>query len=222
MIEAVIFDMDGVLIDSEPMWKEAEKKVFSSLGVDITEALSAKTASMTTQEVTQFWYELYPWQGKTLAQVENEVVDYVAHLILEKGTSIKGVKEALHFFKDKKVKVGLSTNAPSRLIPIVLNTLGIADYFQAISSSEFEEKGKPDPAVYLSTAQKLNVDPLTCVVFEDSFSGICAARNANMRVVAVPSSKEFMDNKFALAHMKIRSLEEFSDVHFSTLMLQQQ
>lgn len=218
MIEAVIFDMDGVLIDSEPMWKEAEHAVFSSLGVNVTAELSAQTASMTTQEVTQFWYNHCPWLGKSVVEVEREVVDYVAHLILKRGTAIAGVTDVLTFFKNKGLKVGLSTNAPFNLISVVLKKLEIEDYFQAISSSEFEEKGKPDPAVYLATAERLNVDPLRCIVFEDSVSGITAARRANMTVVAVPSPREFNDHKFAIAHMKIRRLADFTERHFSNLV----
>ena len=84
MMQAVIFDMDGTLIDSEPMWKEAEKQVFSSIGVNVSEELSAKTASMTTREVTEFWHSYFPWTGKSLEQVENEVIDRVATLIFQK------------------------------------------------------------------------------------------------------------------------------------------
>lgn len=69
MIQAVIFDMDGTIIDSEPFWKEAEVEVFSSVGFKVSEKLSANTASMTTQEVTEFWYSFFPWSGKSLEQV---------------------------------------------------------------------------------------------------------------------------------------------------------
>ena len=85
MIQAVIFDMDGTLIDSEPMWKKAEQYVFSSVGVEVTEQHSAKTASMTTREVTEYWFNLFPWSGKSIEQVENEVVDCVAQFISQQG-----------------------------------------------------------------------------------------------------------------------------------------
>ena len=101
MIQAVIFDMDGVLIDSEPMWKEAEKQVFSSVGVEVCDSLSAYTASMTTREVTEFWYSHFPWSGKSLEKIENEVVERVEFLISEKGKPMEGVKEILDFFKNQ-------------------------------------------------------------------------------------------------------------------------
>ena len=148
MMQAVIFDMDGTLIDSEPMWKKAEWQIFSSLGVKVTDELSSQTVCMTTREVTEFWSNHFPWSGKSLDQVENEVVKCVAQLISDEGVALDGVQQILSFFKKKNFKIGLSTNAPSRLIHVVLKKLDIYHYFDATSSSEHEIKGMPDPAVY--------------------------------------------------------------------------
>ncbi|MCX4190638.1 hexitol phosphatase HxpB [Methylophaga sp. OBS3] len=217
MLQAVIFDMDGTLIDSEPMWKAAEKQVFSSVGVHVSEELSAKTAVMTKREVTEFWFSHFPWSDKSLDDVENEVVDLVAELIAEQGQAMPGVKALLDFLKTKNLKIGLATNAPARLIPVVLDKLAIADYFHATSSSEQELAGKPDPAVYLRTIEKLNVDADKSVAFEDSLSGIMAAKNANMKTVVVPQASEFADEKYQLSHLKLRCLSDFNDEHFATI-----
>ena len=118
----------------------------------------------------------------------------------------------------KKFKIGLSTNAPSKLIPVVLNKLNISHYFHATSSSEHEIKGKPDPAVYLSTAKKLNIEPSKCIAFEDSISGIISANQANMKTVVVPHISEFTDKKFEISYIKLRRLSEFSEVHLDRIV----
>lgn len=183
-MQAIIFDMDGVIIDSERFWQQAEQEVFSSLGVEVTEDLSEQTRTMTTAEVALFWYEKYPWQSKELQQVEHRVVSRVVELIEKEDCAIEGVKDFIERHREKGFKIGLATNSPQRIIPVVLNKLGIAHLFDAVSSAEFEEKGKPDPAVYTTTAEKLNVKPAHCFAIEDSHTGMLAAKNAGMTVLA--------------------------------------
>jgi sugar-phosphatase len=114
---------------------------------------------MTTREVTEFWYSHFPWSGKSLEQVEIEAVERVEFLVSEKGEPMEGVKEILDFCQNQNLKIDLSTNAPFKLISVVLSKPDIAHYFQATSSSEHEIKGEPHLAVYLSTANKLNTEP---------------------------------------------------------------
>lgn len=217
MIKAAIFDMDGTLIDSEPMWKEAEKYVFEALGVKITEQYSDQTVAMTTKDVTQFWYQKFPWSGKSLNHVENEVIDHVASLIKKRGKALPGVTEAIELLLNKKIKIALATNAPERLIPVVLQKLGIEQYFCCVSSSDNELKGKPAPDVYLSTVRKLNVLPAQCIAFEDTGSGLTSAISAGMQVVVIPDRREYNDSKFNLANLKLSSLEAFTEKEYALL-----
>lgn len=212
-IEAVIFDMDGVIIDSEKFWEKAEKKVFSSLGVKLTADLCQQTKSMTTNEVAQFWYNKYPWTRKTLEDVENEVVDYVGFLIEREGEAITGLRDVLEKLKDKGQKIGLATNSPYKLISVVLKKLDITAYFDIVSSAEHQIKGKPDPAIYISTAKKLNKKPENCLVFEDSLSGLSAAKSAGMEAVAILPEKEQQAEKFAIADLQINNFTQF-DLEF--------
>ena len=182
--KAVIFDMDGVLVDSEKLWKQAEKEVFSSLGVNVTDEDSEVTKSMTTTEVSEFWFNKFPWQSKSLETVEQMVVSRVMELITTEDCKINGVKEFIEKLKNNNYKIGLATNSPYKIIPTVLEKLEVTGLFDVISSAEFEENGKPDPAIYINTAAKLNVATKNCLVIEDSHSGMLAAKKAGMTVIA--------------------------------------
>ena len=189
-IEAVIFDMDGVIIDSEELWTRAENAVFSSVGVKLTDELCQLTKTMTTREVTDFWFQKYPWTNKSLEEIENGVIERVAHLIKEEGKAIGGVEELVIKLNRKGYKIGLATNSPSCLIPVVLEKLAIDKYFDAISSAEHELEGKPSPDVYLTTAEKLNVKPENCIAIEDSHSGLLAAKKAGMKTVIIGTNNQ--------------------------------
>ena len=204
-MKAVIFDMDGVIVDSENLWKQAEHEIFTSLGVRITEEHSEITKSMTTSEVTKFWYNKNPWSGIDLSTVEQSVVSRVIDLIETTECQINGAKSFIEKLKTEKYKIGLATNSPSRIIPVVLRKLDIVHLFDTISSAEFEDKGKPDPAIYYRTAEKLNTNPEECIVIEDSYSGMLAAKNAGMIVVAFTNGSQEID--FEIADYKIDSFE---------------
>ena len=190
VIKAVIFDMDGVIIDSEPFWKQAEFDVFSSLGVIVSDEFTPITQTMTTAEVADFWFEKYPWENVSLKEVEERVISRVIELIETNSCAILGIKSFIERLKAQGLKIGVATNSPYRIIPSALQKVGVYKLIDVISSSEFEEKGKPDPAIYLSTAQKLAVAPSECIVVEDSYSGMLAAKKAGMKVIAFSNGQQ--------------------------------
>ncbi len=183
MLEAVIFDMDGVIVDSEPFWKLAEKDTFTALGVEVNEELTQFTQKMTTQEVTRFWFEQFPWKGKTHEEVEQMVITRVVELIEQQNCVFPGIQHFVQSLKNKNILTGLATNSPASIIPVVLQKSGLSTLFNTISSAEFEPKGKPHPDIYLNTAKRLEVAPEKCIVIEDSDSGITAAKRAGMKVI---------------------------------------
>lgn len=219
-MQAVIFDMDGLLIDSEPFWKQAEYDVFSSVGVKVTTELAALTAAMTTREVTEFWYAKQPWQDASLEEIENRVVERVKYLIETQGQAMHGVYDLLNSLQQAKVKIGLATNSPKDIIPSVLQRLDIADYFMAYSSADEVSQGKPAPDVYQLTLEKLGIEAHQCIAFEDSLGGIKAALAAGIKAIAVPHANEFDHKKFDLASHKLKNLSEFSHQIGNALLAQ--
>jgi HAD superfamily hydrolase (TIGR01509 family) len=219
MFRAAIFDMDGLLIDSEPYWRAAERDVFGSVGIEIDDAMSAVTATMTTREVAEHWYAHKPWSGRSIADMETAVVARVAAAVTAGGAALPGVREILALCARLDWRVALASNSPALLCKQVLRTLGIADSFAAVVSSDHVERGKPDPAIYLHAARLLGIAAGECLVFEDSRTGVRAARAAGMSVVAVPSPGQAFDADHS-PHLTLAALHEFAPGHARALWAQ--
>lgn len=196
-LQAVIFDMDGVLIDSEKFWTQAELDVFSSYGVQVTDELAAQTKYMTTQEVTEFWYERFPWENFDSSDLEDKVVTRVIEMIQSQDCTMSGVQEFIQTLKSKAYKIGLATNAPLRVAHVVLEKLQVRELFDTVHSSEFETQGKPHPAVYLTSAKNLGVSPEHCIAIEDSQSGLKAAKEAGMQTIIFTNNDESIHSNLA-------------------------
>lgn len=217
MLKTVIFDMDGLLIDSEPLWGVALREVFATVGVQLSRELSAQTTGLRTVEVVSYWHDQFKWNGKSTEQVTNEIVDTVTEKILANGKAMDGLHYILDYFRKKDFSIGLASSSPMRLIESVLEHLDIKPYFHAVYSAEFELYGKPHPAVYLACAQELNSSPLQCLAFEDSVTGMIAAKAARMKTVVVPEAHKRNDKRYALADLQLDSLLEFNDGHLAQL-----
>jgi sugar-phosphatase len=123
------------------------------------------------------------------------MVDYLS----ADGKPLTGVLESLSFFKSRGLKIGLATSSYLVLIDTVLDTLNIRSFFDVTHSAELEKHGKPHPAVYLTAAEKLNVNPLRCLVIEDSINGVIAGKSARMFVVCIPEKTHAPNPKLVLA-----------------------
>ncbi len=209
-IEAVIFDMDGLLIDSEPFWQQAEVDVFSKMGYKMTVEMCQQMAGLRVGEVVKHWQALYKWVTPTQEVVIQQITDRVIELSQTKGKALPGAIETLKFIKKLGLKTALASSSSMKVIEALLEILKIKDEFEVIKSAEFEEYGKPHPAVFINTATELGVNPLNCLVLEDSLYGIIAAKAARMKVVAVPSESDFHKIQFRIADIKLSSLEEFT------------
>jgi sugar-phosphatase len=210
--DAVIFDMDGVLIDSEPLWKIAMEKVFHAIGSVLTKQDFQKTVGLRLDEVITFWHQHEGWQNVSPKEVEDQIVRQMVQLIEKNASPLIGVLETLNFLKNQNIKIGLATSSYEILIQTVLRELKIAHYFDITHSAEHEEYGKPHPAVYLTVAQKLNVHPSRCLVIEDSLNGIISAKAAKMKVVCIPEKSNFPEPKLILADFHFEEMSGMLEV----------
>lgn len=197
--EAVIFDMDGVLIDSEPLWKVAMEKVFSDLGCNLSKNDFQKTVGLRIDEVINFWNKNQQLGIANEKKVEDEIIHRMIELVQENPIPLTGVIETLVYLKKNKLKIGLATSSPNNLLKAVLNGLKIDHLFDIAHSAEFEIYGKPHPAVYLKTANKLSVDPDKCLVIEDSLNGVISGMAAKMKVVCIPEKTHVKEPRLEVA-----------------------
>lgn len=197
--DTVIFDMDGVLIDSEPLWKIALEEVFYAAGSTLTKQDFQKTVGLRIDEVVAFWHRHEGWENVSPREMELQIVSKMQELIQANATPLKGVIETLEFLKGQNKKIGLATSSYTVLIDAVLKELGIKEYFDSTHSAENEKFGKPHPAVYLAVSEQLKSPPNTCLVIEDSLNGIISAKAAKMKVVCIPEKTHFVDPKLILA-----------------------
>ena len=207
--DAAIFDMDGLLIDSEPLWQDAEIHCFRPLGVPVTRELCRATAGRRLDEVIALWFERFAWEGPDQAEMTRRVLAEVTRLIIERGQALPGVHALMDELSAEGLKLAIASSSPPELIAAVVNKLGLADKLAVCHSGTAERRGKPDPAVFLSTARRLSVEPARCLVFEDAPAGVLAGHRAGMTVIAVPSVFAPDDPGFAPARQILNSLEDF-------------
>jgi sugar-phosphatase len=209
-IEAVVFDMDGVLIDSEPMWRAVEREVFAGVGIELTDQDLYPTMGVRIADVVDRWYRRHPWSEPSREQVAETIVDRVARGVRERGVLLEGALGAVDRVRALGLRVALASSSPMPLISAVLTLDGLAERFDVVVSGEDEELGKPDPAVYLSAARELEVPPERCLAVEDSINGVRAAKAAGMLCIAVPAVGAD-DDIAAEADLVIGSVGELDD-----------
>jgi len=202
-VKAVIFDMDGVLIDSEPAWQLAEQTVLNSVGLNLTLEQVEQTTGLRIDHVVNYWYQRFPWPNYDNAATAAKIISDVISQIKVAGEPMRGVIESLDTCKRLGLKIGLATSSSSAIIEAVLDKLTIGHYFDAIESAENLAYGKPHPEVYLNCATGLGIMPSQCIAIEDSFNGLIAARAASMQTVAIPAPHTATQTKWVIAHHQL-------------------
>jgi mannitol-1-/sugar-/sorbitol-6-/2-deoxyglucose-6-phosphatase len=211
MRNAAIFDMDGVLIDSERLWWQAGADALRTVGVDLEVSRLYETMGLRTDAALAHWFQLFPWTGKSMQEIEWEVTFRVIELIKEHAEPLPGVYDTIQLLSEHGIPIGLCSSSPHLVIGAVLKALGLESQIRVACSAEDELLGKPHPAAYLTCARQIGIDPQRCIAFEDSLRGTIAAKAAEMKVVAIPSGSDRESTKFDFCDLRLRSLTEFDE-----------
>lgn len=209
MLNTVIFDMDGLLIDSEPLWEEAGRETLQEFNIRLTTDQYHESTGLRTREWIQHWFAHFSIPAAHEMKAETDIIRKAIDKIGSRALPLPGVAEILNFFIERRFKIGIASSSPMALIDVVVEKLNIGSYINAKTSAEFLALGKPHPEVYLSCAAALGVAPISCVCFEDSFNGMIAAKAARMRCVVVPQL-QLQHPKWGAADLKLTSLANFN------------
>ncbi|MBS3743922.1 MAG: hexitol phosphatase HxpB [Wenzhouxiangellaceae bacterium] len=206
---AAIFDMDGLLIDSEPLWQDAEIATYAPFDVPVTRELCRATAGRRIDEVLALWHERFDWQGPPVEEMVERVLAEVTRLIVDKGEALPGVHATMQRLRESGMKLAIASSSPPPLIEAVVRKFELAEFLHITHSGIHEPRGKPHPAVFLTAAKKLGVEPNRCLVFEDAPAGVAAGKAAGMTVIAVPSVFAPDEPGIQAADRVLNSLLEF-------------
>lgn len=213
---AVALDFDGLLMDSEPFWHEAEMYYLKENGIQITPKQALETTGLRCDEALCYWRDKFSRNDDfdvqlLQIQIENMVIDRIR----ERGELRPGAFALVDFLRSNGVDFGVVSSSPKRLIVSGLIKGGFSEDLCPVFSTENHEFGKPNPSVYIEFCKYFKASPQRCLAFEDSLNGVLAAKSARMNVFAVP---EVFDDtvhiKFSIADQVMESLEQLD---FDTL-----
>ncbi len=208
MVRAAVFDMDGLMIDSEPYWRQAQLEAFAEIGVPISVHDAIETTGIRIDQVVNMYFSRSPWDSATCQQVCENIIQRVIDLVRKHKPVMPGLFHTLELCKQHGLKLALASSSPMRLITATLDALNLTDVFEATLSAEDLRFGKPHPEVYLNACDALDVPPQECVALEDSFTGLLAAKAAQMKTIVVPDPTAKDQSRFVIADTILASLEE--------------
>ena len=209
MIDAVVFDLDGVLVDSEQVWDAAREELVRERGGRWHDRAQRDMMGMSSNEWSRYMHDELGLPEPP-EEINEEVVRRMTGLYRGHLPLLPGAREAVERLAERR-PLGLATSSNRPILELVLELAGLAEYFHVTVSSEEVGRGKPAPDVYLEAARRLGLAPERCAAIEDSHNGIRSAHAAGMRVVAIPNRQFPPDaGSLGLADVVLDSLEELS------------
>lgn len=208
-IDAVIFDLDGTLVDSMWMWKSIDIEYLERFGIPLPENLQSEIEGMSFSE-TAIYFKTKFNLPDCLDQIKSDWNKMAWDKYLHEVPVKEGVRELLEYLREHHIPAGIATSNSRELVDLIIQKHQLQDYFASIRTSCEVEKGKPSPDIYLLVAKDLKADPVRCLVFEDVLQGVMAGKNANMKVCAVYDEYSEKDarQKKRLADYYVNSISE--------------
>ncbi|MCH7520028.1 MAG: HAD family phosphatase [Candidatus Dadabacteria bacterium] len=188
MIKAVIFDMDGVMIDSEPLWEKTERILLARRDIEYSPTYRDQIVGLNQNDSGKLLINTFELE-ETVEDIISERVEILTAIYEEELEVVLDLIPLLDNLRDNKFKLAVASSSPLRVINFVLDMFSLQEYFPVVVSGECTENGKPHPDIYLHTAKRLEVEPSECVAIEDSINGVKSAKAAGMYCIAVPDKR---------------------------------
>ncbi|WP_313132335.1 HAD family hydrolase [Anaerocolumna sp.] len=183
-VKAVLFDLDGTLVDSMWMWKDIDVEFLNKYGMEYPEGLQESIEGMSFSETAEYFKSRFQLK-QSLEHIKEEWNEMAWHRYTSQVPLKEGALELLKYLKENNIKAGIATSNSRELVNLIVQKLEVESYFGSIRTACEVEKGKPSPDIYLLVAEDLNVKPEECLVFEDVLPGVMAGKNAGAKVCAV-------------------------------------
>jgi len=210
--------MDGLIIDSEPLWYEAALESLEPFGISIGHEEYYQSTGLRTKEFLHYWFTRYGIDIEQTASSEADITTRVIEKVKSKGRPMPGVESSIQLAKQLGMKIGLASSSPLSLIEAVLEKTGLGNYFTTRTSAEHLPFGKPHPEVFLNCATALSSSPNECICLEDSLIGLVAAKSARMKCIVVPHPDQKTHPHWVWADLHVDSLEQLNEHVLQSLL----
>ncbi len=211
MIKAVIFDMDGVMIDSEPLWEKTERELLARRDIQYTPTYREKILGLNQNDSGKLLKDTFSLP-ESVGELVDERLDILIGIYDKELELVKGLRRLLSDLGEKRLSLAVASSSPMRVIEYVLDRFSLHKYFEAVVSGECTENGKPHPDIYIHAAKELCVLPTECVAIEDSINGVRSAKAAGMKCIAIPD-KRIDPGKFTAADHILNNLLSIKHHH---------
>lgn len=208
-----VFDLDGLLIDSEPIWMWAQSLALEELGGRLTLAIQLDTTGLRLNEAILKWRGHFPGLEIDSGRLRSRLIQLVSGKIADSAEAKPGALRSLGICREAGCRLAIASSSMPEIIEAALERLQAKTLFDAVVSAEGEDHGKPHPAVYLSAAARLGLDPGDCIAFEDSVFGLRSAKSAGMHCIAVPEEHNRTRPEYGIADRVLLSLEDLLPEH---------